>query len=439
MGSLVRRARRRFPGTLIGLGRAADKERMRRFRPGTFELVALALLAATVADAISTSRGWHGPDLARFAAAGGTMLSGGWAHTFHNPWVQAGPLELPDGVRASPDRGLVTGRACDRGRGNGVPCADRDLPRGRRPARTPACVRRRRRPRARPSAGRLHDRARRRAGRRDPLASRRAPRARRTRRDRGAARRPLGGLRALGCARRHRPRARALRPVEAVLGAAVAGATAALLLAPFALAGDFHMFAFQWFVAGGPIHVLVGVGHPFGWPFRLLQSGATVGLGGGLALLIRRSPASIFVVPAATTAVRLLLDPLGLFYYWDPVILLALLAAATAFVRRDALRAWVRSAAAPAAPGLRGRLGLAPAAEHEAAEGEAEPEGADREPADRERPCARSTGAASGRAPLPPRWSAARRGAACGARRRPAGPGTRRRRSPRTRRPYLNL
>ena len=44
-------------------------------------------------------------------------------------------------------------------------------------------------------------------------------------------------------------------------------------------------------------------------------------------------------------------------------------------------------------------LGLAPAAEDEAAEGEAEPEGADGERADRQRPCGRPRAAASGRAP----------------------------------------
>ena len=356
---------------------------MRRFRPGTFELVALALLAATAADAISTSRGWHGPDLARFAAAGGTMLSGGWAHTFHNPWVQAGPLELLTAsvlhrIAGSSPAALaiaVEGTVCLAliatfravvGR-RALPLAfvvGGALVLGPLPdVYTTGHV-------AEPVAGILW-----------LLAARRA------RAGRVATAGLLVGLSAgfelwgvLGVT------VLALAPCvrRSLLGAAVAGATAALLLAPFALAGDFHMFAFQWFVAGGPIHVLVGVGHPFGWPLRLLQSGATVGLGGGLALLIRRSPASIFVVPAATTAVRLLLDPLGLFYYWDPVILLALLAAATAFVRRDALRAWVRSAAAPAAPGLRG-LGLAPAAEHEAAEGEAEAKGADGEPADGER------------------------------------------------------
>ena len=71
----------------------------------------------------------------------------------------------------------------------------------------------------------------------------------------------------------------------------------------------------------------------------------------------------------------------------------------------------------------------AAAAEDEAAEGEAEPERAEREGADRDRPCARSRGAASGRAPPPPARSAPRRAAACASRRRPGGRGRGRRRS----------
>ncbi len=39
-------------------------------------------------------------------------------------------------------------------------------------------------------------------------------------------------------------------------------------LAPFLLAGDFHMFAFSWAVAGGPIHLLVDGSDPEPCPSR---------------------------------------------------------------------------------------------------------------------------------------------------------------------------
>ena len=132
---------------------------------------------------------------------------------------------------------------------------------------------------------------------------------------------------------------------QAARGAALAVGTLVLMLAPFMLAGDFHMFEFHWLVAGGPMHHVVGVGYPFGWPLRLLQGGTTVGVAVGLARLMRKSPAAIFIIPAATTAVRLLLDPLGMFYYWDPITELALLGAATAFAQREALHAWANARA----------------------------------------------------------------------------------------------
>jgi hypothetical protein len=322
---------------------------VRRFRPGRFELVALALLAATVADAVGTSRGWHNPDFARFAAAGSTMLSGGWAHTFHDPWIQSAPLEL---LTAAVFHGLAGwSPAALAIATEGTVCVALM-------ATFRTVVGRRALPLVLVVAGALVL---------GPL-----PDVYTT----GHFAEPVAGILWLLAARHARAgrvgwagllvglsagfelwgvlgvTVLALAPSlrRSALGAAIAAATVALLLAPFALAGDFHMFDWQWHVEGGPIHLLVGVGHPFGWSLRLLQAVATVGLAGGLARLMRRSPVSIFVVPAATTVVRLLFDPLGLFYYWDPVIELALLGAATAFVRRDLVLAWARSAAAPAAP-----------------------------------------------------------------------------------------
>jgi len=328
--------------------RAADTDRVRRFRPGRFELVAAALLAATVADAVYTSRGWHNSDFVLFAAAGRTMLSGGWAHTFHNPTIQAAPLELlaatvlhrlagwsPAALAIATEAALCTA----------LMATFRTVV-GRRALPLVFVVAAALLLGPVPDAYATGHFAEPVAGILWLLAARHARAGRVGRAG------LLVGLSAgfelwgvLGVT------VLALAPSlrRSALGAAIASATVALMLAPFVLAGDFHMFAWQWHVAGGPIHLIVGVGYPFGWPLRLLQSAATVGLAGGLARLIRRNPAAIFIVPAATTAVRLLLDPLGMFYYWDPVILLALLGAATAFVRRDTVRAWAQSVAGPAA------------------------------------------------------------------------------------------
>jgi len=320
---------------------------VRRYRPDRFQLVVATLLAATVVDAIFTSRGWHNSDFVLFAAAGKTMLSGAWAHTFHDPVIQAAPLEL------------LTANVLHRvaGWSHASLAIATELALGAALiATTRSIVGRRILPLvfvvvaalllgvvpdayatghfAEPVAGLLW------------LLAARDARAGRV----GRAGLLIGasagfelwgvlGITVLALA----PSLR-----RAVLGAALAAATTGLMLAPFFLAGDFHMFAFDWRVGNGPIHLIVGTGYPFGWPLRLLQGGATVGLAAGLARLVRTSSAAIFIVPAATTVIRLLLDPLGMFYYWDPVILLALLGAATAFAQRNALRTWAEAAVAPA-------------------------------------------------------------------------------------------
>ncbi|MGZ4335629.1 MAG: hypothetical protein ACXVRJ_15330 [Gaiellaceae bacterium] len=320
---------------------------MRRCLPDRFQLVVAMLLAATVADAIFTSRGWHNSDFVLFAAAGKTMLSGSWAHTFHDPVIQAAPLEL------------LTASFLHRIAGwspAALAITTELLLGGALIATTRSIVGRRALPLAVvviaalvlgvvPNAYATGHFAEPVAGLLWLLAAReaRAERAGRAGLLVGAsAGFELWGI--LGIT------VLALAPSlrRAILGAALASATAGLLLAPFLLGGDFHMFAFHWTVAGGPIHFIVGMGHPFGWPLRLLQGATTIAVAAGLARLIRTSSASIFIVPVATTVVRLLLDPMGTFYYWDPIVEVALLGAATAFARRDALRTWVQAAAAPA-------------------------------------------------------------------------------------------
>jgi hypothetical protein len=98
---------------------------------------------------------------------------------------------------------------------------------------------------------------------------------------------------------------------------AVAAATAALLFAPFVLAGDFHSTGFQWAIEGRSLlgH-LVEPGTTFGWPLRLLQGGAAVAAGGLLMWRAPRSEHVVWLVPFVAVAVRLLLDPLDNAYYF---------------------------------------------------------------------------------------------------------------------------
>lgn len=322
---------------------------MHRFRPrlGWFELTAAALLVATALDGIYTGHGWHNSDFVLYSGTGKTMLSGAWAHTFHDPRVQAAPLEL----FCSRALHLIAGTshvalaiATET-----ILCAALILTFrsvvGRRSIPLVLFIA------AAIALGPIPDAyatghyAEPVAGILWLLAARHAR----------AGRVELAGL-LIGISAGFElwgvlgVTVLALAPSlrRAVRGVVIAAAIPGLMLVPFMLAGDFHMLSFHWYVEGGPIHVILG-GRSFGWPLRLLQAGTTVVLVGGLARLIRRSPASILIIPAATTFVRLLLDPLGMFYYWDPVIELAVLGAAYAFVQREQLRAWAESHAGPTA------------------------------------------------------------------------------------------
>jgi hypothetical protein len=341
-------AGRRFP-SLKRLWTDADIPRMRRIQLGWFELAAALLLVVTAVDGVYTGHGWHNSDFVLYTATGKIMLSGAWMHTFHNPEVQAAPFEL------------MLARALHWIAGSShillavltetILCAALI-------ATFRSFVGRRTLPLIVFVAA--------------AIALGPVPDAYAT----GHYAEPVAGMLWLLAARRARAgrvvtaglligasagfelwgvlgiTVLALAPSfrRAVGGAVIAGAVPGLMLLPFVLGGDFHMFQFHWYVAGGPIHLIVGSGYPFGWPLRLLQAGATVGIVGGLARLIRRNPAAIFVIPAATTFVRLIFDPLGMFYYWDPVLEVALMGAAAAFVRREQLVGWAESAAARLAP-----------------------------------------------------------------------------------------
>jgi hypothetical protein len=116
---------------------------------------------------------------------------------------------------------------------------------------------------------------------------------------------------------------------RAATASVVALATAAAIYLPFALGGDFQMFKLHWYVAGGFDSHLLGQHHPFTWPMRMIESVVVVGFGSTLAILLRkRTGAALWIVPAATSLLRLMLDPVRYPYYWDTGLILMLLGTA---------------------------------------------------------------------------------------------------------------
>jgi hypothetical protein len=110
-----------------------------------------------------------------------------------------------------------------------------------------------------------------------------------------------------------------------LLALAVAGA----IYAPFALGGDFHMFDLHWSIAGGIAARLFGQSSPYTWHMRLAEAVLVVTFGSALALgLRRRTSAGVWIVPAATSILRLFLDPVRYPYYWDTGLTLILIGTA---------------------------------------------------------------------------------------------------------------
>jgi hypothetical protein len=118
------------------------------------------------------------------------------------------------------------------------------------------------------------------------------------------------------------------RLTRALAGACVQVAVVAAMLAPFALAGTFRMFDHQWQVTSGTlVGLVVGPGAHFGWPVRLAQASLAIAVGAALALALRRSVHSLWLVPLAVALVRLLLDPVSFGWYWLEVEALVLVGA----------------------------------------------------------------------------------------------------------------
>ena len=128
---------------------------------------------------------------------------------------------------------------------------------------------------------------------------------------------------------------------RAVLGLCVEAVVVIAQLAPFALAGELRMFDRQWDVTTGTLlGVFVEPGTHFGWPLRLVQAALAVGAGGAVALRLRGSLHAVWLAPLALVLVRILLDPVSFGWYWLEPEALALAGAALALTQ---LPSWLGS------------------------------------------------------------------------------------------------
>lgn len=106
-----------------------------------------------------------------------------------------------------------------------------------------------------------------------------------------------------------------VRPAAAAACGTLAGA--ALLYLPFVLAGSFSMLDYRWTVNGGTLASLVlGPGAAFPWSLRVLQAAAALSAGVGVALALRHTTHALAASLAALVAVRLALDPVSYSWYW---------------------------------------------------------------------------------------------------------------------------
>jgi hypothetical protein len=89
------------------------------------------------------------------------------------------------------------------------------------------------------------------------------------------------------------------------------------------------MFDLHWGIASGLDARLFGQGSPFTWQMRMIEALIVVGFGSTLALALRkRTSACVWIIPALTSFLRVLLDPVRYPYYWDTGLVLILLGTA---------------------------------------------------------------------------------------------------------------
>jgi hypothetical protein len=136
-----------------------------------------------------------------------------------------------------------------------------------------------------------------------------------------------------------------------VMAGLLALAVAVAIYAPFALGGDFHMFDLHWGIAGGLDASLFGRAAAFTWQMRIAEAVIVVGFGSALALALRkRTAACIWIVPAASSLLRVVLDPVRYADYWDTGLILMLIGTAAWFTAPRAFAEQVRRGAFPPAP-----------------------------------------------------------------------------------------
>lgn len=110
----------------------------------------------------------------------------------------------------------------------------------------------------------------------------------------------------------------------------------AIVFLPFVLLGPFEMFSFHWTIYPGTFaELLFPHASSFSWPMRLVQAGLSLAGGAAAALLLRGRDAAIWIVPLASCAIRLFLDPVDADYYRVPPIALVIVGMAIAIAGRS--------------------------------------------------------------------------------------------------------
>ena len=97
----------------------------------------------------------------------------------------------------------------------------------------------------------------------------------------------------------------------------VAGVLGALSYAPFVVGGHFHTFDFRWTVQRHvPMSYVFGFESAFDFRARFLQVVLSCTVALFVAIRLRHDTRAVWLVPATAIAVRLLVDPMLLPYYW---------------------------------------------------------------------------------------------------------------------------
>ncbi|MDP9026103.1 MAG: hypothetical protein M3N46_00930, partial [Actinomycetota bacterium] len=125
--------------------------------------------------------------------------------------------------------------------------------------------------------------------------------------------------------------------LRTVWRSALGGVTALVVLfAPFVLLGPFRMFSFAWPIRDDTLaHLLFPRDETFPWPLRLAQGVLSIGVGAIIAVLARRRPDAVWLVPLAVCAIRLFTDPVLARYYAVPSLMMILIGLVFAIAQRS--------------------------------------------------------------------------------------------------------